>query len=224
MNERRNEIEHVVWDWNGTLLDDVAACVEALNGVMAWRQLPPVDVDAYRRAFVFPVQDYYRQLGLPCEGEVWSRLTRVFHEGYAAASRVARLRDGIPETLTALRRRAVPMSVLSACEQSILERMIRERGLDGSFRHVRGLDNLDAHSKLELGRTLMRDLAVAPQRVLLVGDTDHDSAVAAELGCACLLLSGGHQSAERLRLCACPLAAHPSAVLARIDQSPQNFT
>ena len=210
---------HVVWDWNGTLLDDTGACVEALNAILRRQRRSPVTVADYRRTFRFPVREYYRGLGLPCEGEPWNALARLFHEHYARSSRRAPLRAGIRETLDALRARAMPMSVLSACETSILERMIGERGIRDRFEHVCGLDNLDAHSKLETGRDLLGKLALPPAAVLLVGDTLHDREVAAELGCDCLLLANGHQSAERLRTAGCAMADRPEFVLDFIERA-----
>ncbi len=211
-------IRHVVWDWNGTLLNDVFACVEALNAILKWRELPPVAEQDYRRAFDFPVQEYYRALGLPCGGDEWRALTRIFHEHYAAASRRAALRDGVPEVLAGLRRRGMPMSVLSASEVTILERMIRERGIRDYFEHVRGLDNLDAHSKWDIGGELFAALEASAAEVLLVGDTTHDFEVAQRLGCDCLLLAGGHQSVERLRPCGCPVAETPAAILEAVKR------
>ena len=35
-----NDIKHVVWDWNGTLLDDIDVSMEALNTILKKAQLP----------------------------------------------------------------------------------------------------------------------------------------------------------------------------------------
>ncbi len=216
---RDKRFRHVVWDWNGTLLNDTRACVEALNAILAWQQRPSVTETEYRQTFGFPVQDYYRGLGLPCEGALWDELTRIFHDHYAVASRRAPLREGIRDILGALRERNTPMSVLSACEASILERMIRERDILDCFEHIYGLDNLDAHSKFDIGHALMKTLAIPPSNILLIGDTTHDYDVASALGCACLLLADGHQSAERLKACGCAIAQTPEAILEFMDAS-----
>ena len=44
----------------------------------------------------------------------------------------------------------------------------------------------------------MREIGVAPDEVMLVGDTLHDAEVAHAMGAACVLLPSGHQ--HRLRL------------------------
>ena len=101
----------------------------------------------------------------------------------------------------------------------LLAEIIEERGIRDRFEHVCGLDNLDAHSKLETGRDLFRKLALPPSTVLLVGDTLHDREVADELGCDCLLLAEGHQSAERLKTAGCAIADRPESVLVFLDRA-----
>ena len=54
---------HVIWDWNGTLLDDATACVAAINALLERRLLPQVTHQQYLDIFDFPVRNYYLQLG-----------------------------------------------------------------------------------------------------------------------------------------------------------------
>jgi phosphoglycolate phosphatase len=209
--------KHIVWDWNGTLLDDAVACVEAMNGMLAVRNLGHLALDRYRNIFGFPVRNYYRTLGFDLEHEDWDALAREFHNHYARTSRGAPLRAGMAAVLEALKRRALPMSILSASESSILKRMLAERGVIAYFQSVHGLDNLHAASKLDLGRELMRAIGLPPEDVLLIGDTTHDHEVAHELKCRCLLVAGGHQSASRLAACRCGLVNGPEDILTALD-------
>ncbi|MDI6774399.1 MAG: HAD hydrolase-like protein [Verrucomicrobiota bacterium] len=204
-------IRHIIWDWNGTLLDDTAACVEALNRVLGRRGVPSVTREQYQEVFGFPVRDYYRAIGLTFTPGEWDALTREFHDHYAETSQNAPLREGIRETLEALRRQGAPMSVLSASETVILDRMLRARGIRDFFEHVCGLSDLNAHSKLEIGQKLMARLDLQPAEALLVGDTTHDWDVARALGCQCALLAGGHQAERRLRACGGEVIANATA-------------
>ncbi|MBN2352282.1 MAG: hypothetical protein JXD23_06910 [Spirochaetales bacterium] len=54
----------VVWDWNGTLLNDMEACIRSMNLMLENRSLPPIDFETYRNVFTFPVIDYYRAVGI----------------------------------------------------------------------------------------------------------------------------------------------------------------
>ncbi len=189
---------HVIWDWNGTLLDDIQPCVDAINRMLAVRRLPPIDRERYRNIFDFPVKSYYRTLGFDLATEDWDAMAKEFHRHYGELVAEVGLRPGTVEALATIQSRGVRMSVLSACELTILERMLQEHGIREYFDHVYGLDNLYATSKLEQGHRLLEALEAPPEEILLVGDTNHDHEVAEELGIRCVLLTGGHQSRSRL--------------------------
>jgi phosphoglycolate phosphatase len=205
-------IQHVIWDWNGTLLDDVEACVGAINPMLRRRGLPCLRPASYRARFGFPVKDYYAALGFDMASEDWDALAKEFHRHYARTSLSAPLRAGAKAALRSLRARGIPMSVLSASERSLLRRMLRGHGIDAFFEHVYGLDDLYAGSKLELGRRLVKSIGVAPGRILLAGDTQHDFEVARDMRCRCVLMTGGHQSAPRLALCGCAMIRGPAGI------------
>jgi phosphoglycolate phosphatase len=200
---KARQIRHIVWDWNGTLLDDAVACVAALNRMLEKRRLPPVNLRQYQEAFGFPVKDYYLTLGFDFTRDDWDDVAREYHDFYAIASTGVPLRAGAVDLLQRLRERGMPMSILSACEQSILEQMLAARGIREFFEHVRGLSNLFATSKVDIGRALLADIGLPSAQVLLIGDTLHDHEVARELGCECLLVAGGHQAEHRLAGCPC---------------------
>ena len=212
MNIHRNGIRHVVWDWNGTLLDDAQACIDAINLMLAKRRLPTLTPESYREKFGFPVKDYYVALGFDFATEDWDALACEFHDHYHRTSESASLRAGAVDLLEAIRALGIPMSVLSASERSLLGRMLSRRGPDASFTRVYGLGDLYAGSKLDLGRALLRDAGLPPESVLLVGDTTHDYEVARALGCPCVLLAGGHQAEHRLARCSCAVLRHAEEI------------
>ena len=190
-------IRAIFWDWNGTLLDDAHVCVAAINRLLAPRGLPLIDVAKYRECFVFPVIDYYRKIGFDIDHEDWDALAREFHAALREVDDSVLRPESIP-VLREIKSRGIPQHVLSLCEQSILERKVAECGARDCFGRLQGVDNLDGSSKIEVGRKLLADLALDPVDVLMIGDTLHDSEVAAALGCRCVLVSCGHQAPERL--------------------------
>lgn len=212
-------VRHVIWDWNGTLLDDVQACVDAINVLLERRQLPTITRDQYRDVFDFPVRDYYLKLGFNLDMEDWHGLATEYHEVYATASADTALRPGAVEALDRFRADGLSLSILSACELNLLRRMMDQRGILGYFDHVYGLSDLYAHSKLSLGRAMLNDTALTRAEALLVGDTTHDAEVADALGIACLLMTGGHQSASKLGNCNCPLVPDMDAVYRHLTQA-----
>ena len=198
-------VRHVIWDWNGTLLDDAQACVDAINLLLARRKMPTISRDQYLAVFDFPIRDYYLKVGFDFARDDWDALTEEYHAIYADLSRTSPLRPHARRILDGLRGRGCGLSILSACESVMLKRMMEERGILDRFAHVYGRDDFQAHSKVDLGRTLLADTGITPESALLVGDTTHDFEVAQALGVRCLLMTGGHQSEARLRRCGCPV-------------------
>ena len=191
-------IRHVIWDWNGTLLDDTEACVNSVNRMLEVRRFPLITVEAYRQIFDFPVIRYYEKLGFNLATENWDAIAVEFHRHYAEYARHAPLRHGIEHVLATLSETGFEMSILSASEINILNRMLTEHGIRNYFRHISGLDNLHAASKLENGKMLIRQINLPADDVILVGDPCHDHDVATAMGIRCMLLTGGHQHESRL--------------------------
>ena len=66
--------KNIVWDWNGTLLDDVAVGVDTLNEMLGRRALRLLSVEEYKDRFGFPVVEFYQKIGfreLECMDGLW---------------------------------------------------------------------------------------------------------------------------------------------------------
>jgi phosphoglycolate phosphatase len=207
-------IRHVIWDWNGTLFDDVDAALRSINTMLGERGLPLLSKERYRQVFGFPVIDCYRVLGFEFNTDSeWDAIANEFHAHYNQIAEESALSVGAQDVLDGLTERGVAMSVLSASETITLQGLLKRYGLDTCFEHVFGLDNLYGSSKLDLGHRLMEQLDVAPDEVLLIGDTKHDFDVAVAMGCRCVLYLDGHQDQARLEGCGCRLVSSFSEFL-----------
>ena len=190
--------DHVIWDWNGTLLDDAWLCVEIMNGMLVRRGLPGLTPAAYEAHFDFPVLDYYRRLGFDFEREAFDQVGLEFVEAYERRKDECRLRAGAAAALAEIKRTGIRQSVLSACRHERLLDAIGRFGLAGIFHDVSGHVDDYAAGKVEKGRQLAGTLGCPMSRVLLVGDTVHDFHVAQAMGAACRLMPCGHNSRQRL--------------------------
>lgn len=207
---------HIIWDWNGTLLNDVQACTDAINILLERRGRPAITLEQYLDLFDFPVRDYYLKLGFDFSRDNWADVAVEYHAAYAITSANSPLREGTRKTLERLKATGVGISILSACELNLLRRMMDERGVLDHFEHVYGLSDLYAHSKVDLGKAMLEHTGLSPATALMVGDTTHDYEVAAALGIPCLLMSGGHQAASKLVKLECPVVPDFDGVLAHI--------
>ena len=191
----------VVWDWNGTLLDDVDAAVAALNSMLAKRGIPAVTRDFYRANFRFPSRDFYIQLGVDVED--WESICVDFHSAFAAAPKG--LRAGAHAVLERFASLGFRQVLLSAHREDLLKKDAADAGIADWFEAIAGTDNLSGASKLERATRLVRE--IQPRKMVFVGDTLHDAEVARATSAGCVLLECGHQTPERLAAAGCPLAA-----------------
>ncbi len=191
---------HVIWDFNGTILDDLACCIESANDLLSAHGLPRLgSVEEYRAKFGFPIIDYYRRLGFDFEKLRYADLAVEWVAYYLEHSVTAALYPDVTDTLMTVRSRGVSQLILSATELGMLERQVESLGIRGYFDELLGLQNIHAYSKEEIGRMWRADHPDAS--VLLIGDTDHDAQVAAAIGADCVAVARGHQSKETLAKC-----------------------
>jgi phosphoglycolate phosphatase len=206
-------IRHVVWDWNGTLLDDVDPTVFTLNSLLEERRMPLVTREEYRDRFGFPVRAFYEGLGFDFGKEDFAALSIAFIERYRARGGAMRLWSGALEVMAALEARGVGQMVVSAMERGLLGRMLAEHGVAGFLAGHHGREDLQAGSKVELGVGAVRAAGLRPEEVLVVGDTLHDQELARAIGCRVALFAGGHQSPARLSAAGAP-------VIERLEELP----
>jgi len=198
-HERRRPTHAVIWDFNGTLVDDLDLVVWTVNRQLEKRGLPPMTPDTYREVFGFPVQDYYRRLGVTFEKETMADLSEDFFRDYAPRLKDCLLHKGVPKELEKLTAMGIAQYVVSAMEEHMLREMLAYFGIDQIFEAAYGLAHQEGDSKVSRCRELLEDFAIDPANALFVGDTDHDAEVANALSIPVALVATGHQSAARLR-------------------------
>lgn len=210
--------KHIIWDWNGTLLDDACLVVDVMNSLLERRSLPRIDREKYRDVFNFPVIDYYRCLGFDFSREAFEAISDEFIEAYHGACYTCGLQPHARETLRAFKNAGVTQSILSAAHQEVLEYATRYYEIDSYFIRLVGLDNHHAAGKIENGKKWMTELPYAPEEVLLIGDTTHDYEVARAIGCSCALVTNGHHNEDRLKACGVPVFGTLETLSARISR------
>ena len=207
MHSRLAHAEVVIWDWNGTLLDDVDVCIAIINESLRKRDLPPVTRPTYLDLFEFPVINYYRHLGFDFARESFEEIGMEFIRAYQTGMFTCSLHSGALEILTAVQAAGKRQFILSALESASLTKVIGHFHLERFFTDTRGLDNHYAAGKVGLGKALLGDHAHDPGKAVMIGDTLHDLETAQAMGISCLLSSAGHNSADRLRKSGAPVIA-----------------
>lgn len=190
---------HIIWDWNGTLLDDAWLCVDVMNGMLKERDLPLKTLDEYKELFDFPVMDYYVKLGFDFEKEPFDEVGMEFIVRYNRRQCETMLHPEVHEVLASIMKWGHSQYILSAREQNELIAETKTLGVFGMFDLIRGLDDHYAHGKTDVGLHLVAEIGVDKRKMLFIGDTRHDAEVAAEIGIDCILIPNGHHSELRLR-------------------------
>lgn len=207
---------HIIWDFNGTVLDDVQVSIESANRLLRAHSLPEIaTVEEYRGKFGFPIIDYYRRMGFDFEVTPYNELAVEWVAYYLEEKKKASVFGDIPTALQILREKGIAQIILSATETGMLEEQVRELGIRDHFDTLLGLSNIHAYSKTEIGREWIE---AHPEAVpLMIGDTDHDAEVAEAMGIDCILLACGHQNRAHLETCRCLFVADSATeAMARI--------
>ena len=191
-------IETIIWDWNGTLLNDSHLSLSTINRLLKERNLKTLSHEQYLEVFTFPVIDYYRTIGFDFEKEPFELPANQYIDIYNNAVDNCGLHTGVIESLARFSSLGIRQFILSAMEQQQLNRTVMLNRIHHFFEAVAGLDNHYAVSKIEVGHKLIDSHNLNLSKTLLIGDTIHDFEVAQSLGCQCLLIANGHQSAKRL--------------------------
>ncbi len=191
--------KNIVWDWNGTLLDDVAVGVDTLNEMLGRRALRLLSVEEYKDRFGFPVVEFYQKIGFDMEKEPLHELSLDFVSTYNKYATSLELNSDVPEVLDNIRRMGIKQYILSALREDLLQQMLQSFDIDSRFDKACGSDNIYEAGKIERGQRMLEVLDICPAETLMVGDTVHDAEVAKALGFGCVLFTGGHNSEWRLR-------------------------
>ena len=197
-----SKYKHIFWDWNGTIIDDAALCVKVTNILLERRNTALIDLHIYLEKFTFPVINFYHSIGFdfsqkdyPEVAHEWIReYKKLFYDN-------SKLNGDIIGALELIQNKNITQSILSACETTLLNHSIDHLNLRPYFKDIHGTDNVRAHGKVELAKSIITQLHCEPHEALLFGDTIHDYEVAQEIGIDCVLIAQGHQSKERLQSC-----------------------
>jgi len=201
--------KHIVWDWNGTLLDDAHFSFQKTCEVLSCHGMQVPSFEYYRDHFGFPVEEFLLPLGLSDTKRSTAELAGEFGAAYNESLYVScELHRGTVDILESLAAAGHRHHVLSAREHDRLVEDIWHYGVARYFDRVEGARSSGSHmGKLHQGRELLVTASWNPRDVVLVGDTAHDFQIARELGIACVLLAAGQNSYEKLTRSAAPFIA-----------------
>ena len=193
------QYKHILWDWNGTLLDDSWLCVEVLNDLLKEQGKDPISLKTYRNHFNFPVIHFYKFLGFATDPVNFKAISHQFIAAYEARwLKECCLHLNIHSLFKDSQALGISHSILSAAHQTALEAGTAHFGIQRYFDQLLGTDNIYAEGKVHRAKQWIQQCPWKAEEILLIGDTLHDFEVAQSIGVPCLLLAAGHCQRHRL--------------------------
>lgn len=188
----------IIWDWNGTLLNDISICIQSMNHLLVDRNLPLLTENKYREVFTFPVRDYYEHIGFDFSVEKFEIPAMQFIDNYLKYLPNVGLFPEVKRVLSGFKKQGLHQFILSAMEQGSLDVSVKNLGIDSYFEEIVGIQDHFARSKIERGKQLFERVNIDKNKTIMVGDTSHDMEVAEALGIECVLVAQGHQAFKKL--------------------------
>ena len=200
MTFENQDPHHIVWDWNGTLLDDNHANLAAVNAVCASFGRAPVELEYWRSIFRRPLIPCYEELlGQALTEEDWALAEELYHTSYVELLSTCGLAPGVPDVLHDWTGQGRTQSLLSMAGHEHLVPLIDERGLTSHFTRIDGRRfDTGQDSKTEHLVHHLRNQNLDPSGVVLIGDIDDDARAAREAGARPILVASGLMARERL--------------------------
>jgi len=216
--------KHVVWDWNGTLLDDVYQVYQLFLATLKQCELSPISYEVYRAKFHYPLHEFYAECGVDFSLYPYQQITKDFYTAYQLVEPYCHLFSDVISTLQAINDMGISQSIISAFEHEALQQVVAKRNIMRFFTEVRGVSQGVCNKLIEAKNWLAQKNFSAAE-VVWIGDTDHDAEVASYLGVDCILVARGCVSASSLQKLN-PLAVLPDfcSLLEVLENNVSSFS
>ena len=212
-------VKHVVWDWNGTLLNDNHAVLAAVNEVCAGFGRAELSWGEWQAAYARPMRLSYEQiLQRALDEEEWAQVDKLYHDRYDALLHTCELAAGAHDVLRAWTAGGRTQSLLSMWFHSRLTPTVEHYSLTQYFTRVDGLPGeIGGGSKAD---SLIRHLEAQqldPSDVVLIGDVVDDANAAQAAGARCVLVTTGAMTLEALQATGAPVTTSITEALRLLD-------
>lgn len=187
----------VLWDWNGTLLDDVDISLEAVNLLLSEYNMNGIDKEQYYSYIDTPIIKFYSHL-FDLDKIPFSHIGGIFHRNYKRLLHKSGLMDGAFEAIVNLHRMGVRQYIVSASHRDGIVKGAKDLGIFDYMTDIIAADDYTASSKVERTADYFKRLGIDTSNCLVIGDTLHDYSMAMELGSVCVLTALGHEGRKKL--------------------------
>ncbi len=187
----------IIWDFNGTIIDDVRAAMGAVNDMLLRRNQPTINLQQYRDAIDIPIWKFYETV-FEENTITQEEAIREFDLGvdkHLHAEPLMKHADKVLEYFDALGKNQI---IVSSSHINKVRNQLNLLGVEKYFAEVLALSDYYAGDKTHLARKYMESHKLLPKETVVIGDCVADYRMAQSLGCDCILNTLGHQSRDAL--------------------------
>jgi len=188
------EYKVIIWDFNGTLIDDIDAALASVNDMLTRRSLPTINFEQYASFVDTPIIKFYEHIFDDLYSMDFNVIAQEFNSGYENHLRPNAVMDCAEEVLEYFNLIGKLQTVISATHIDKVNRRLKEFGLTGYFDKILAHNNLIAEDKTHLAVAYFKENGISPKEAVVIGDCVADYKMAETLGCDCILTTQGHQS------------------------------
>lgn len=189
--------DFILWDWNGTLIDDVFVALNSVNDMLKKRNMNTINIEQYHSYLDTPIIKFYEHL-FDLDKVPFETIVEEFEAGYNRYIPENPVFENAESILNKAKGNGIKQLVISASSQNKITADAKQWGIHKYFNIISGSDNMNAESKIARAKNVLSDFGVKPSRAVVIGDTLHDYTMAKEIGADCILFSKGHQSKDDL--------------------------
>ena len=191
--------KYIIWDWNGTILDDLQMNLEVENTLLSRRGRKLIkDIEEYHDKFQFPIIKFYESLDFDLENEKFEDIAREYVLEFDERFYELETFPDAEAVIREFKYKGIEQIILSQTEQRWLEKQVGFHDMDYLFTQLLGARDIYVKGKVAIALAWITQNDIDANDVLMIGDTVHDFEVAENIGCDCILIARGHNSKERL--------------------------
>lgn len=188
------EYKVIIWDFNGTLIDDVKAALESVNDMLTRRNLPLINMEQYASYVDTPIIKFYEHIFDDLYSMDFGEIAIEFNEGYEKHLPERAVMANAEEVLEYFNKKGKLQTVISATHIDKVTNRLTEFGLTDYFDKILAHNNLIAEDKTHLAVKYFAEKGIRPSEAVVIGDCVADFKMAEAMGCDCILTTQGHQS------------------------------
>ena len=198
-------IRNIIFDWSGTLVDDLPAVWRASNHVFAQAGVAELSLDQFRSEFCLPFKGFYERYtpDVPI-----AQLEEWFH------ARFRQVQDDVIELpharefLEFCRSQKVRLFLLSTVHRDHFATQARRTGFDIFFEKP----YIEVWDKREKIHQILAENNLAPDETIFIGDMQHDIETARHGGILSCAVLTGYNHLDQLR------AAEPDLIVEHLGE------